>query len=719
MTARLRSSDPAAPPHWLAPLARWWKPLFWFWSVLIVGLGINVGSTWFTSKSFDPSGTPLGWLLDHPWFTWTVLVLLAGVTLLAGLASTQEDLSSPTPAFTLTPKLRQQLLEGLEREYRARLDSSLQGKVQLALHLQERTDVTISSANMIFHHLETGKVSTLPPGTSLIEVYDQARRGLLLLGTPGAGKTTMLLSLAQTLLQRALADAEHPVVVVLNLSSWARTQLPLPAWLAEQCSLVYGIAKRVTAALIDQEQIQFVLDGLDEGDPSARTACIEAINAYRQTHQVPLVVGSRSQEYEEQVTQLILPAAVEIQPLTETEVSQALRQAGKTLAPVRAALRGNPVLRDVLTTPLMLSIVLLTYTGTSAKALPQQSSPAEQQRLLFAQYVEGMLRRYPPDRRVSPLRMLATLTWLAQQMQQRQVTEFHLETLQLDWLSSPRQQAIHRLLFGLVIGLVFGLVYGLLVGLVFGLLVGLLAGLLAGLVVGLLEWRLSRQMIRLTETLRWSWKHSRTGLTFGLLVGLLVGLLLGLLSGLTSGLLVGLLLGLFVGLLVGLNSGFSGHPLLTQDRRKPNQGIHTSGWNALRLGAATGLLSGPLFGLLLGLLSGLNAGHPVFSLMPVRLNGLSTSLVGLLSGLFAGLLLGMVFGGLAYVQHYLLRWSLASQRALPWRAVPLLEEATRCILLQRVGGGYRFIHPLLQAYFASLTPALPHHPAGPEPAQMT
>ena len=38
----------------------------------------------------------------------------------------------------------------------------------------------------------------------------------------------------------------------------------------------------------------------------------------------------------------------------------------------------------------------------------------------------------------------------------------------------------------------------------------------------------------------------------------------------------------------------------------------------------------------------------------------------------------------------------------PWHAIALLEEATNCILLQRVGGGYRFIHPLVQEYFASL-----------------
>ena len=39
---------------------------------------------------------------------------------------------------------------------------------------------------------------------------------------------------------------------------------------------------------------------------------------------------------------------------------------------------------------------------------------------------------------------------------------------------------------------------------------------------------------------------------------------------------------------------------------------------------------------------------------------------------------------------------------MPWHYVHFLEEATERILLQRVGGGYRFIHPLFQEYFVSL-----------------
>jgi len=519
----------------------------------------------------------------------------------------QEHAVSPAPPLTLTPKQRLQFIRGFQQEYTSRLTSSLQEQLALELHLQERSDVIASSASLVFHHLETGQASPLPLGISIIQAYDKAQRGLLILGAPGSGKTTLLLELARELLQRAENDPDHPVSIILNLASWAKTQLPLAQWLGEQCSLVYGIPKHLSSAWIAQEQVQFLLDGLDEVGTSARTGCIEAINTYRRAHLVPLVVCSRSQEYEAQPAHLILPGAVEIQPLEPAQVSKVLEQAGKSLASVQAALRSNAILSDLLTTPLMLSIAILTYRDKTVKELPQSGSPKDQQRQIFEQYVQHMLKRYQQRRSFSLAQTSYSLVWLAQQMQQRHLTEFHLESLQADWLSTRRARIAYRLVGGPV--------------------------------------------------------------------GALVG-------------------ALFFGLGGGLVGGLSGVPLTKNVRLKPNQGIHTSGWNALRLGLLFFLFFGLVCGLVCGLVGGLVVGLA---------GGLRN---GLVVGLGVGLLVGLVFGGGAYFQHYVLRWFLAQSCALPWNAVPFLEEVKRCILLQRVGGGYRFVHPLLQEYFASLTLSL-------------
>ena len=169
------------------------------------------------------------------------------------------------------------------------------------------------------------------------------------------------------------------------------------------------------------------------------------------------------------------------------------------------------------------------------------------------------------------------------------------------------------------------------------------------------------------EKFAWSWIGCGRGLVIGLAYGLLIGLGGGLAFGLAGVLLVGLV------------GGLSGTSLTKDVHLKPNQGIHTSGWNALRLGL-------------------------VFGLVGVLGNWLVFGMLGALLGALGGGLIGvLLFGGRDYFQHYLLRLLLAYSRALPWRTVPFLEEARGCILLQRVGGGYRFVHPLLQEYFASLT----------------
>jgi hypothetical protein len=59
-------------------------------------------------------------------------------------------------------------------------------------------------------------------------------------------------------------------------------------------------------------------------------------------------------------------------------------------------------------------------------------------------------------------------------------------------------------------------------------------------------------------------------------------------------------------------------------------------------------------------------------------------------------------GGLALLQHLALRLVLAWNRYAPLRYDLLLNYCTERLLLQRVGGRYRFIHKLLQDHFAKM-----------------
>jgi len=65
-------------------------------------------------------------------------------------------------------------------------------------------------------------------------------------------------------------------------------------------------------------------------------------------------------------------------------------------------------------------------------------------------------------------------------------------------------------------------------------------------------------------------------------------------------------------------------------------------------------------------------------------------------------LFGVFLVGEAAVKHFSLRVLLYSNGFIPWNYARFLDYATERIFLQKVGGGYIFIHRLLLEYFAQM-----------------
>jgi hypothetical protein len=152
-------------------------------------------------------------------------------------------------------------------------------------------------------------------------------------------------------------------------------------------------------------------------------------------------------------------------------------------------------------------------------------------------------------------------------------------------------------------------------------------------------------------------------------------------------LVFGLVFGLVAILTFWFLGGLSEKRLIERLSLSPNKGIWRSAKNGLIAGLGVGLGVGLSFGLFTGLFFGLVAGLTF---------GLGT---GLLFGLVAGLVLS---GGVAYIQHFVLRWLLWRADCLPWNYVRFLDYAAERLLLRKVGSGYIFVHRLLMEYFAGL-----------------
>ena len=550
------------------------------------------------------------------------------------------------------------------------LEHSLHQRVLIELGMQSRPD-TIDQPWQQIVCLPDQAPYPLAPGTSILSIFEQASHQLLILGAPGGGKTTMLLTLAEQLLAAAQADATLPIPVVFQLSTWTVRRPTLADWLVMELKERYKVPPKLGQMWVEAGAILPLLDGLDEVGPSdaERAACVGAINTYLKSSGAQAVVCSRSAEYATLGAKLVLETAIEILPLTPPQVDAYLARLGPPLAGLRTAVASDATSGELARSPLLLSVLALTYRDQPATAMAGQT-PAQADRQLWADYVQNRLALKRADAPTDPQQLRAWLTWLARGMQAHSQQVFYIEYVQPSWLATRGQRWLFRLLSflvsgmisGLILGLgaflIFGLVGGMNVGLVFGLNTGLVFSLIFGLVFGL-------NRTKLAETLSWNWRRAlnwqriRKYLVGGLVVGGLAG---------PGG---SLFLGLSV-LVIGLLSDML-QVAEIQISTQPNEGIRRSQRSMI------------IGGLVIGLIFGLG----------------SCLVVGPVVGLGIGLNIGLLqYGGAAVIKHYILRLLLRYRCGAPWNFAAALDQAVSRNLMTRVGGGYRFYHRLLQEHFA-------------------
>ncbi len=637
-------------------------------------------------------------------------------------------------------KFRKQLLNRLESDISIRQKNSLHKLIQIDLAKEEQRrqvggsdtplapeDQTQANNNLlnrfvrIFRNINSQE-SDLKPNQKIIDLYDREdiQGKLLILGEPGAGKTTELLSLTRDLIQRAVEEENAPIPIIFELSSWKNDQ-PIGNWLMEQLPEIYpGLPKAIAESWINNQQIIPLLDGLDELGSKTMDECILAINKFLDSSfQSGLVLCCRREEYEQAQNKLNqLNGAIYLSPLSNDQIQQYLKRLNRSSIWDETIIN-EPSFLELVRKPLFLSMLVVAYQGRRIKNYTE----------LFEAYIEKQLHNldsqgtYPPGKSPSQKQTLHYLVWLARKLDAERETEFLIESMQPTWLESKKQKIVYRVIVGLIFGLIFGLVFGVITvlnfGLIFGLLYGLIISLVVGLVVGLIgglntglnlglifmlsggivgiliyeilfglilnQNRIKLVAIKLTEKISWSLRNFFrnvlviglvAGSFFGLIVGLIASLRVGLVVGLFLGLLTGLLGGLVFGLLGGLLGGFNNSAI--EHKNFPNQGI----WNSLKNGLILGLLVGLFVGLLYGLVVGL--------------------FLGLLTGMLYGLIFGLIAGLKSVIQHFTLRLVLYRNGYIPWNYAKFLDHAAKHRFIQRVGGRYRFMHDLLRKHFAQM-----------------
>jgi len=515
---------------------------------------------------------------------------------------------------------RKRMLERLQHAYSELLEYSLQEIAWIELGLAGIPDAVQNATNRLAR-LSQQHAQMLPPGTSILEVYETSERELLILGEPGAGKSTLLLHLAQALVQRAEQEEAHPLPVILSLSSWAEQKPALEDWMSDQLALTYDVSQKLSAQWVRNELVLPLLDGLDEMDASSRSACIVAINAYHREHLlVPLVICSRRTEYEDAARhqKLALQHAVLIQPLTLEQVFTSLDQIGQPLDTLRQTLQTNQALRELTTTPLMLSILMLTYSRTPLPTLSHETPKLQEQ--VWTDYVARMTGQRGDPRHYSYQQTCSWLSWLARNLQKHYETVFYLEHVQSDWLPASMQQYAYRLTMSLpimLLGMLSSIIIGLFMQTVFDLTTGIQAAIL-----GCLLGSCFSQIAGTSTSQKRSHKHNLgrglisvgTGLAIGLSFGFELGPGYGFSDWWRDGWIYGIIIGLMCWLLLVLLPLVSSQRSSSRAPQAPAQLRHLFSplhlWRtllvAIGLGLAYGLSTGLSYGLSYAPSAGLN-----------------------------------------------------------------------------------------------------------------
>ncbi|MBC6478823.1 MAG: NACHT domain-containing protein [Hormoscilla sp. GM7CHS1pb] len=360
---------------------------------------------------------------------------------------------------------RHQLLEAMKNQVQGRLEQSLHRAVLKDLVRDRQAEPLRRDINI---KIGGSLTFQLPPETSLREIFDQNKGVWLILGLPGAGKTTTLLELARCAI--ANAQRNQPVPVLFDLSTWQGE--PLADWLVAQLELNYSLQVTIGRMWLDNGQLLLLLDGLDRLELERQEQCIESLNHLLENVSEPInmIASSCLEEYKSCKKKLKLTGAAWLQPLRDHQIRDYFVSASSR--ELWQCISNEPQLLALAKIPLLLTVMTLADEEILIHSWRRLTSDRSRHQYLLNAYMRRMLTReinqrwYGKGKQPRPELTRHWLIWLALRMKQDNLSEFLIEKMQPTWLQNPTQIRIYRLGVGAIAGLTIWLITGVSVGLV-------------------------------------------------------------------------------------------------------------------------------------------------------------------------------------------------------------------------------------------------------------
>jgi hypothetical protein len=242
------------------------------------------------------------------------------------------------------------------------------------------------------HHTENDAPDAPKIFGSFGEAFEYYGGRVLLLGEPGAGKTVTLVAYARDAAAARLDDPAKSLPIFGLVTAWKAgddgKHPPMADWLATSYEDLK--AEDIRRVLEDGRAV-LLLDGLDElADKHEDFLRLLPVTNH-------IVMTSRLGFYHSLGEKVALNGAIVLQPMTDAQINDYLKDQPELLKFVRTDER----LREIVRTPLLLSLFAFTYKHISAAEraqLSQLESARDLRDRLFLSYLE---RRYRYEERRS------------------------------------------------------------------------------------------------------------------------------------------------------------------------------------------------------------------------------------------------------------------------------------------------------------------------------
>lgn len=554
-----------------------------------------------------------------------------------------------------------------------------------------------------------------------VVLQDVPTQRAVLLGEPGSGKTVALISFVLNALEDRFEG--DPVPMLVPLGSWNPDQQSLTAWLVEWLVTSYPIlgarsrgatARTRAAALLAEDMIMPVLDGLDEISPSLRAKAVHEVNRAFRPGQ-PLLLSARKREY----INLSLPgrsdpvtvraaAGIELTSVASHDVKVYLKQragpAARTWEPLAAELDDiGSVVGRAFGTPLFAGLAARIYSpGPTAEdhagpeellqgdVLPTVEAVRDHLldkfvRVVYAPSAPEELPRWPEEKVQRWLAFLA------------RITERHGVDIRWWKLSRTLRPGPGRLLFGVLFGLAVGVPAGISFGVGIevnnsisrGPRAGVRAGFALVVLAGLVGW-LTVRTVQAEPTSRPHWTSLDVRwFVPPVLIGI-VGLpMVASLAHAAESLAVSSSTGALCGAVAGIALGRRGRPADVDRVATPGVLLRQDAAAFRALVVSGGIGAGVTVGVAMGLTERSNG--PV----AVVIVGFTTAVAASVGG---GLLVGLTRAAWGWFSFA--RTCLVLGGWLPWHLMAFLEDAHARGIIRQVGAVYQFRHLELQRRLA-------------------